>query len=245
LLASTIFFPLQWQIIHHDDDDNDPDKEPYYYGTCQFQAGVKVDAIQWGSPEQWGSVVFGILSIGNMVALILALVEAFRGRTIVVEYNESRYILMAAVCILQIMLVGLPVLILVQEQYNQKLSYYFACTIIFSTCMSVLLFLFLPKLWAHHHTQKETTTATNAHTLVGLSIQKRFGTSVVSMSGVQSLSTSFRFQFFLVCHRTNDSYDMIPYSLSISLLSIGTSNPTEYIQSQIGPSPNSIASRWN
>lgn len=163
LLTSTIFFPLRWKIIMKEDEG-----ESYYYGDCYFEPGKE---------EHWGSGVFIILGVLNTLALVLVLVEAFRGRNVVVEYNESRYIVMAILCSLEIMLVGLPILVMIPEQRDREFSLYISSIIIFAISMSFLLCLFVPKMWAHYHAQRSSPVNTTLS--VGLSIQERLDTSTV------------------------------------------------------------------
>jgi hypothetical protein len=177
LLLSTIFFPLQWKTTTHESEDESATSSPSSsssssssrYGTCAFNDGIE-DTI--------GTVVFGLLTLGNILALVLALVEAYRGRNIIVEYNESRYILMASVCILQTLLVGIPVLYLLDDQ-EQSLTYFIHSTITFTVCVSILLFLFVPKIVAQHHNNSPSRRGSPTSVTAGLSIQKRLGTSSV------------------------------------------------------------------
>jgi gamma-aminobutyric acid type B receptor len=182
LLLSTIFFPLQWEINTQDSDDENSSS----FGTCTFKNGI-ADTI--------GSIVFSLLTLGNILALVLALVEAYRGRNIIVEYNESRYILMASICILQALLVGFPVLLLVEDQ-EQALTYFITSTVTFTVCISILLFLFVPKIVAQHRNDSSLRRGSPTSMTTGLSIQKRLGTSAVSFVFCDpSICTSLAFGF--------------------------------------------------
>ena len=129
LLAWTFVNPLLWVRLPVDEGDSSGHWNTY--GTCQSQEG--------------SSTTFLVLIVLiNAVALILACVQAYRARNISDEYSESKYVAMAVGGMLQILLVGFPIIII---SMNNPIAKYFTLTlIIFVTCMAILLFMFLPKL---------------------------------------------------------------------------------------------------
>jgi hypothetical protein len=74
----------------------------------------------------------------------LANVEAYKGRQITTEYGESKYIAMIMASILQIVIVGLPLMFLIDG--NPAASYFIESSIIFVICMSTLTLIFIPKI---------------------------------------------------------------------------------------------------
>jgi hypothetical protein len=121
----TVMDPLYWDRIKTSPLDS--------YGACQ--AG---DSAVW-------KVCISLLSILNGAALFLANFQAYRARNLSTEYGESKYIGMAMACILQVTVVGVPLLFLVQT--TPSADYFVRCTIVLVVCMSILLLIFVPKMW--------------------------------------------------------------------------------------------------
>jgi hypothetical protein len=112
-----------------------------------------------------------------MIALLLANIEAYRARHVSVEYGESKYIAIAMVLMVQIFVVGVPILFLV---YEQPSAYYFIITIMVSTVsLSNLLLLFVPKIWVWAHSSEARNSNRGENSVAGLHIEKRFGASSV------------------------------------------------------------------
>lgn len=68
-------------------------------------------------------------------------------------FSETKYIAVAIVGMLQVMVVGLPLLFIVQE--NATALFFMESAILFVFCMAVLLLIFIPKMlyiknYAHH-----------------------------------------------------------------------------------------------
>ena len=103
------------------------------YGFCSFDGDVT-------------SISLAIsLLVVNFAALVLALVQLFRARNVPVEYSETRYIAIAIGSSLQVFLTGLPILLLVND--SPELLYFVKVSLVFVIAMSILLLIFLPKMF--------------------------------------------------------------------------------------------------
>ena len=79
----------------------DPDENYKSYGYCESGDAAKV--------------FLGLIAVVNIAALVLANVQAFRARNISTEFSESFWIGMVMVCILQALVLGIPLLIIVDN----------------------------------------------------------------------------------------------------------------------------------
>lgn len=131
----------------------------------------------------------------NIVALIMANVEAFKARHIKVEYGESKYIGIAMAMTMQILLVGTPLLFLLSD--SPSVNYFVRTSIVFCVSMSFLLLLFVPKLMVWYKKPNETISLTEKTTTVGLSLtaRKSFGGNAVSHFVESSVEPSHRCMF--------------------------------------------------
>lgn len=101
----------------------------------------------YGSCRMGGStsIVCGVLiALFTLSSLFLACVEGYKARTICDEFSESKYIGIAVVCWLQVLVIGLPLLFLVDK--NPVASYFLRTGVIFIVSSSLLLLLFVPKI---------------------------------------------------------------------------------------------------
>lgn len=80
----------------------------------------------------------------NFGGLIFTLKEAYATRKLSTEFSESRYIAIAMMTIVVVAIVGGPVLVLANE--NPDASVFVLDTIIFVACLSILLWIFVPKV---------------------------------------------------------------------------------------------------
>jgi 7 transmembrane sweet-taste receptor of 3 GCPR len=141
LLVWTFVTPMQWTRIQTSRTES--------YGKC----------VATGDRVAWLTIISLVTAV-NGIALIMANVQAFRARRISTEYGESRFIAMAMVSILQVVVVGIPILFLVDS--NPMARYFMQCTIAFVTCMSILLWMYVPKMkawWFQRH-ERATPTST-------------------------------------------------------------------------------------
>jgi gamma-aminobutyric acid type B receptor len=127
LVVWTVLDPLKWN--------RKETSETSSYGHCSTD--LDNSGVTW-------KVAAALLAATNGAALILANVEAYKARAVSTEYGESKYIAMAMGSMLQIMLVGVPLLFLVDD--NPSAKYFIRSSIVFIICMSILLFIFVPKV---------------------------------------------------------------------------------------------------
>jgi hypothetical protein len=141
ILLSTlaVIDPLYWERSNLSDTES--------IGSCMTRGSSVAQKTLWS-----------LLGVLNGIALVLANVEAYRARRIATEYGESRYIGMIMASILQVVVVGAPLLFLVNN--NPTANYFIRCSIIFVLCMSILLTLFIPKLavgWLSNEVQRKAS----------------------------------------------------------------------------------------
>lgn len=141
LLVWTFVTPLEWTRIQTSRTES--------YGKC----------VSTGDKVAW-LIIISLVTVVNGIALIMANVQAYRARRISTEYGESRYIAMAMVSILQVVVVGIPVLFLVDE--NPTARYFIQCSTAFVICMSILLWMYVPKMKAWWFQQHERATPTSS-----------------------------------------------------------------------------------
>jgi len=90
------------------------------------------------------TVMLALICATNAVALLFANVMAFRTRDLTVAFNESKFVALSMASILQAMLIGTPLVFLADT--NTVAKFVVRSVIVFVICMSVLLFIFTPKI---------------------------------------------------------------------------------------------------
>lgn len=119
--------PLRFERIKVDD--NNPFSDTY--GTCRF--------------EHQETVGFAVaILLVDFLSILIACVQAYRAREIGDEFSESQWVAFTMVSWFQVFVVGIPVMVLVQEQPTA--AYFLKTSIVFIVCMSLLLFIFVPKV---------------------------------------------------------------------------------------------------
>jgi hypothetical protein len=125
LLCWTLIDPLRWQREYINDDPTNS------YGFCKSEGKA--------------SIAFLVLLILlNGAALVQACVQSYYARKMDDDYTESRWIGIACLSWLQVMLVGIPVILLTRNEPVAK--YFTSSALVFLVCMSMLLLLFVPKI---------------------------------------------------------------------------------------------------
>jgi hypothetical protein len=137
LLVWTCVDPLFWERISISPTES--------YGTCRADS----DSATW-------KIILAILATLNGTALIGANVEAWKARKIDTEYGESSFIGLIMASILQVVLVGVPLSFLVQD--NPTARFFVNSSMAFVVSMSVLSLLFLPKVITLHENSSSTST---------------------------------------------------------------------------------------
>lgn len=104
------------------------------YGTC--------DSRRYSWPY------LTVLVLINTSALLFALLQAYQARSIQSEFAESHYIAIVMSSLLQIVVIGVPLLFLVQTQ--PVALYVLKVAIVFLVSVVVLFCIFVPKMWHVH-----------------------------------------------------------------------------------------------
>jgi gamma-aminobutyric acid type B receptor len=119
-----------------------------------------------------GDLWFLYLMIAVHIAVLIAAnVLAFKTRTVPGAFQESKYIFMSLVSNLEIMIIGVPVIVLVYQNPTARL--FMTTCIVFFNDIGVLCFIFLPKILTYHGFMGQTNadgtsasgvTSTNSNT---------------------------------------------------------------------------------
>ena len=109
------------------------------------------------------------MAVLNFLALILANVQSYKARSINDELSESKYIGLSTLSMLQIFIVGVPLLVIV---YTNPSAYFFVWTgIIFIVCTSILLLIFVPKLVTWKNPPKKNNSSGSKWSSYGSAVQ--------------------------------------------------------------------------
>jgi len=103
------------------------------YGSCSYGSGSVAIAMT--------AVIFFL----NFVGFVGVCVQAFRARNISSEFSESKYLGIAIFSWAQLLIVGLPVYFLINDD-NPTAKYSLVVALILAVCMSMLLVIFVPML---------------------------------------------------------------------------------------------------
>mmetsp|Transcript_3117 Transcript_3117/g.4743 ORF Transcript_3117/g.4743 Transcript_3117/m.4743 type:complete len:602 (-) Transcript_3117:212-2017(-) len=111
------------------------------------------------SGESWGGSVpfYVFLIILDLGVLVVSNVQAYQARNVSSEYSESHWIAIVMASMLQVGIIGIPLLFLVGEA--PQASFVVRAFIVFATCMSCTLFLFVPKV-LHEKRRSSSSAAT-------------------------------------------------------------------------------------
>jgi competence protein ComGC len=112
------------------------------------------------SSGKTSAVMFGLILAINIVAVAFASVQAYQTRNLSVAYHESKFVGLSLASILQSLLIGIPLLFLTNQ--NGGARFIIRTILIFAICMSVLCFIFIPKMTR----QKPTPGQTNRNSSV-------------------------------------------------------------------------------
>ena len=131
LLLWTFIAPLEWTRVEKDATDNF-DRATESIANCAASGLSLTFAI--------------IVLVVNMGFLILGTFWAYKSRNITTEYDESMYIGLCIVAVLQTWTIGLPILVVVRD--NPSVSFYVQSGLVFVTSLAVIGFTFFPKVFA-------------------------------------------------------------------------------------------------
>ncbi|KAL7549918.1 hypothetical protein ACHAWF_013171 [Thalassiosira exigua] len=137
LLSWTLVDPLRWKRVYVD--------ELTSYGRCVAEGSA------------WKGFI-SALALLNFVALLVANIQAYKARFITDELAESKYIGLTTLSMLQIFVVGVPLLVIV---YDNPSAYFFVWTgIIFVVSTSILMLIFAPKVMTVRERKNQGPTGT-------------------------------------------------------------------------------------
>mmetsp|Transcript_40293 Transcript_40293/g.85831 ORF Transcript_40293/g.85831 Transcript_40293/m.85831 type:complete len:341 (-) Transcript_40293:437-1459(-) len=136
LLCWTLIDPPKWQREFIKDDPTNS------YGFCKSEG------------KAWIAFLT-MLVLLNFSALVLACVQAYRARKMDAEYSESRWLGIACLSWIQVLIVGVPVILLTQDQ--PVASYFTRTILVFLVCVSMLFYMFVPKIKLLSDPQRTST----------------------------------------------------------------------------------------
>lgn len=113
-----------------------------------------------------GVYFFSLLAVVDLGALLYAVYEAYLARHLSTEFAESEYIAKALVLIMAVSFLGIPITVIVDDEPSA--NFFVITAIIFASCMSLLLFIFIPK---ERYRRKNPKTKIGA--LVGMNMPGR------------------------------------------------------------------------
>ena len=93
---------------------------------------------------EYSSIYYAVLSGCNLIIALVALIQVYEFRKISTEYSENLWIGGSLISIVQVWLVGFPVLQLVQDKPGARFAVKTAIVILIN--LAVLLCIFLPKV---------------------------------------------------------------------------------------------------
>jgi hypothetical protein len=125
------------------------------------------------------TVMLGLIATINIVAVAFASVQAYQTRYLSVAYHESKFVGLSLASILQSLLIGIPLLFMTNQ--NSVARYSIRTILVFSICMSVLCFIFLPKM-----TRRKNTTGQISRSSSVISSSFRGKSNIKSSTMMQS-----------------------------------------------------------
>jgi len=107
-------------------------KDVESYGICNIGEGVT------------SRVLVSLLLVLNFLSIVMANIQAYHTRAVSDDFSESKYVALAMISIMQIFLIGVPLVFLTLA--NPKACFFVITSMILVITMSVLLCLFAPKI---------------------------------------------------------------------------------------------------
>lgn len=98
-------------------------------------------------------IIVALLAILNGGVLIVANFEAYKARTIDTEFGESVYIGLIMLMFLQFLSVGVPLFFIVRTNFIAR--FFLTTSMVSIMSLSVLLLIFVPKIWIHFKRLRE------------------------------------------------------------------------------------------
>lgn len=103
----------------------------------------------------------------NAGSLVFALWQAYQARKVSTDLQESTYIFVAMALILMVSFVGIPVILIAEE--NRDAFYFLSTAVIFTICSSLLVLIYVPKYIAFKETQQRRQAGVRDSRLSSLS----------------------------------------------------------------------------
>ena len=177
LLTLNIIFLLVWTLV-----------DPMYWKrkpTFGLEDGLSSFGVcvlgQTSVSTAMASCLFVVLAL---CVVVLANYEAYKARKVSVEFSESKYVALAMICFLQVIVVGVPLIALVHT--NPPAGYFVKATIITVLSLSLLFLIFIPKMFflkeENKKRKKKRDTDSSARSIV-------LGSSGAEASALQIIST--------------------------------------------------------
>lgn len=199
LLVLNCVFLLVWTVV-----------DPLYWERVNVGRNEGGELVSYGHCTSSGTtslVMIGLITAINAVAVILANIQAYQTRKLTVAYNESKFVALSMASILQAFLIGLPLLFLSNTTPTSR--YVVRSLLIFVICMSMLGFIFVPKILSQRKNNPEESMLSSALFATQQSIQ-----AAVSQRGAENIVCS-------VCKRraeisaTDGSYPRVKQKLPL------------------------------
>lgn len=150
------------------------------YGICSIGEGVT------------STVLSSLLLVLNFLSIVVANIQAYLARGVSDDFSESKYVALAMVSIMQIFLVGVPLVFLTST--NPAARFFVFSSMILVISMSVLVCLFAPKF--RRMKQKASETGMQySHSTISVRIpgvQLPSNRSVDNISSIHNRATSER-----------------------------------------------------
>ena len=127
------------------------------------------------------------LAVVNISVLLLAVYQAYIARNISTEFAESEYIAKALSLILLVSFVAIPVMVIVTD--DPKASFFALTSVITVLCLSVLLFIFVPKVIYSRKETRDSVRGAITNSIANKS-QRISGNKSTSQLGSNSLGFS-------------------------------------------------------
>lgn len=124
LIVWTLVDPLEWEVRSKEDE------EWELHGSCTSSGTA-------------GVVFLSLTCAFDACVLILACYQAIKARQLPETMSESKQLGVALFSWVQILLVGLPVMFLIESD-NPNAQYFVIVAVVFVSCMSMLLLIFAP-----------------------------------------------------------------------------------------------------
>mmetsp|Transcript_12756 Transcript_12756/g.23917 ORF Transcript_12756/g.23917 Transcript_12756/m.23917 type:complete len:922 (-) Transcript_12756:710-3475(-) len=141
-----------------------------------------------GSCNSKNSTVYiSSLLFVNGIAIILACHQAYIGRNVRTEMNESKHIGMAMICIFQSCFFGIPLLFMTSS--NRSAYLFISSSVYFVVCVSTLLCIFLPKFLKIQGIRLGTAENSRGPSVTGISSRARRLRSNVDVIDFDSLAS--------------------------------------------------------